>query len=113
MNPEKNPEKSIDRALRVSQKKNKNQAIIVQFSTFRLRTWLYRARKKLKNGIKLDIDLTKRRFNLLLDAQSFIQCKENVKYVYADINCNLKIKFSDNGEKIFSSMGELGSMFPE
>ena len=28
--------------------------------------------------------------------------------VYADINCNLKIRFSDNDEKI-----ELESMFPE
>ena len=76
-------------------------------------TLFYRARKKLKNGIKLHIDLTKKRFNLLLDAQSFIQSKENVKYVYADINYNLKIQFSDNDEKIFSSMGKLESMFPE
>ena len=53
------------------------------------------------------------RFNLLLDPQSFIQGKENVKYVYTDINCNLNIRFSDHGEKVFSSMGELESMFPE
>ena len=107
------PEENIDRVHRVGPKKNKNQAIIVKFSTFRHWTLFYRARKKLKNGVKLHIDLTKKRFNLLLDAQSFIQGKENVKYVYADINCNLKIRFSDNGEKIFSSMSELESMFPE
>ena len=63
--------------------------------------------------MKLHIDLKKRRFNLLLDAESFIKGKENVKYVYADINCNLKIRFSGNGEKVFSSMDELESMFPE
>ena len=107
------PEETIDRAHRVGPKKNKTQAIIVKFSTFRHRTLFYRARKQLKNGIKLHIDPTKKRFNLLFDAQSFIQGEENVKYVYADINCNLKIRFSDNGEKIYSSMGELESMFPE
>ena len=80
---------------------------------FRHRALFSRARRKLKNGIKLHIDLTKKRFNLLLDAQSFIQSKENVKFVYDEINCNLKIRFSDNGEKAFSSMGELKSMFPE
>ena len=73
----------------------------------------YRARKKLKNGIKLHIDLKKKRFDLPLNSQSFIQGKENVKYVYADINCNFKIRFSDNDEKILSSMDELESMFPE
>ena len=73
----------------------------------------YRARKKLKNGIKLHIDLKKKRFNLPLDSQSFVQDKENVKYVYAVINCNFKIRFSDNDEKILSSMDELESMFPE
>ena len=61
----------------------------------------------------MHIDLTKKRFNLLLDPQSFIQGKENVKYVYTDINCNLNIRFSDHGEKVFSSVGELESMFPE
>ena len=104
------PEESIDRAHRVGPKKNKNQAIIVKFSTFRHWTLLYMARKKLRNGIKLHIDLTKKRFNLPLDAQSFIQGKESAKNVYVDINCNLKIRFSDNGEKILSSMGELESM---
>ena len=79
---------------------------------FRHRTLFYRARKKLKNGIKFHIDLTKKRFNLL-DAWSFIQSEENVNYVYANINCNLKIRFSENYEKIFSLMGKLESMFPE
>ena len=107
------PEETIDRAHRVGPKKNKNQAIIVKFSTFRHRTLFYRARKELKNGIKLHIDVTKKRFNLLHDAQSFIQGRENVKYIYADINYNLKIRFSQNGKKIFPLMGEMESMFPE
>ena len=65
-------EETIDRDHRVGPEKNKNQAIIVKFFTFRNRKLFHRARKKLKNGIKLHIDLTRKRFNLLLDAQSFI-----------------------------------------
>ena len=82
---------------------------MVKFSTFRHLAFFYRARKILRNGIKLHIDLRKKRFNVLLDAQSFIQGKENVKYDYADFNCNLKIRFSDNDEKIFPLMGQLES----
>ena len=95
------PEETIDRAHRVGPKKNKNQAIIVNFSTFRHRTLFYRARKKLSNGIKLHADLTKKRFNLLLDVQSFTQGKENVKYVYADINCNWRIRLVTMVKKSF------------
>ena len=62
-------------------------------------------------SVKENPDKTKKeRFNLLLYVQSFIQDKENVTYVYANINCNLKIRFSDYDEKIFSSKGELESI---
>ena len=76
---------------------------------FRHQILFYRARKKLNNVIKLLIDLVKKRFNLLLDAQSFISGTENVIYVYGDINCNLKIRFSD----IDKSFLQLENMFPE
>ena len=85
------PEETVDRAHRVGPKKNKNQAIRNKFFTFRHRTVFYRVRKTLKNGIKLHIDLTKKRFNLLLDVQSFIQGKENVEYVYADMPISIAI----------------------
>ena len=106
------PEAVTDRAHCIGPRKNKKQAAIVKFSTFRHRTLFYRARKKLKNGVKLHIDLTKQRFNLL-DAQSFVQGKNNSQYVYADINCNLKIRFRYNGEKIFSSMEVLEELCSE
>ena len=56
--------------------RKKNRAIIVKFSTFRHRSLFYRARKNLKTYIKLLIYLKKKRFNLLLAAQSFIQGKK-------------------------------------
>ena len=44
------PHSNIDRAHRIGPKKDKKQAIIVKFTTFRHRTLLYRAGRKLKNG---------------------------------------------------------------
>ena len=53
------PDSNIDKAHRIRTKKDKKQAIIVKFTTFRHRTLLYRARRKLKTGVKLHIDLSK------------------------------------------------------
>ena len=67
-------------------------------------TLFYRARKKLKNGIKLNIDPTKKRFNVLFDAQSFIQGKENIKHFHANcclFICNLKIRLKTMVKKSF------------
>ena len=101
------PDSNIDRAHRIGPKKEKKQAIIVKFTTFRHRTLLYRARRKLKNGVKLHIDLSKKRFKLLLDAQKYVENVGEVQFVYADINCNLKVKFRNNDESFFTSMQEL------
>ena len=53
------PDSNINKAHRIRTKKDKKQTIIVKFTTFRHRTLLYRARRKLKNGVKLHIDLSK------------------------------------------------------
>ena len=67
------PDSNIDRAHCIGPKKDKKQAITVKFTTFRHCTLLYRARRKLKNGVKLHIDLSKKRFKLLLDAQKYVE----------------------------------------
>ena len=96
---------SIERT--VLDKKDKKQAIIVKFTTFRHRTLLCRARKKLKNGVKLHIDLSRKRFKLLLDPQKYVENVGEVQFLYADVNCNLKVKFRNNDESFFTSMQEL------
>ena len=101
------PDSNIDRAHCIGPKKEKKQAIIVKFTTFRHRTLLYSARRKLKNGVKLHIDLSKKRFKLLLDAQKYVENVGEVQFVYADINCSLKVKFRNNYERFFTSMQEL------
>ena len=96
---------SIERTI-LDPKKDKKQAIIVKFTTFSHRTLLCRARRQLKNGVKLHIDLSKKRFKLLLDAQKYVENVGEVQFVYADVNCNLKVKFCSNDESFFTSMQE-------
>ena len=96
---------SIERTV-LDPKKDKKQAIIVKFTTYSHRTLLCRARRQLKNGVKLHIDLSKKRFKLLLDAQKYVENIGEVQFVYADVNCNLKVKFCSNDESFFTSMQE-------
>ena len=80
---------------------------MVVFTTFRHRTMFYRKRKELKNGVKVHLDLTKARLDLLIKASKYVKNLSNVDFVYADINCRLKIHFSNNNESLFDSMEDL------
>ena len=56
------PDSTLDRAHRIgpvytNKEKGKCQSIIVRFSTFRHRTLFYRARRKIKTGEKIRLDL--------------------------------------------------------
>ena len=74
----------IDRAHRVSKT---DDTVIVRFTTFRHRTMFYRKRKELKNGVKVHLDLTKARLDLLIKASKYVKNLSNVDFVYADLNC--------------------------
>ena len=80
------PDACIDRAHRVSKT---DDTVIVTFATFRHRTMFYRKRKELKNGVKVHLDLTKARLDLLIKASKYVKNLSNVDFVYADINCRL------------------------
>ena len=80
------PDACIDRAHRVSKT---DDTVIVTFTTFRHRTMFYRKRKELKNGVKVHLDLTKARLDLLIKASKYVKNLSNVDFVYADINCRL------------------------
>ena len=68
------PDVAIDRAHRIgneyvdNSKNIKCKSIIVRFTTFHHRTPFYRAKKKFKKCEKVKLDLTKKRFNLLVEA---------------------------------------------
>ena len=107
------PEHVIDRAHRIGKpyedrdSKLMKQSKIVRFSHFRYRTMFYRNRKKLGGSLKVKLDLTKRRYKLLAQARVLIEHVPHVDYVYADINCRLKIRFKDKSEEFFTDIENL------
>ena len=93
----------------VDRKTNDNvQDIIVRLSTFRHRTLIYYARKKIKARVTLD--LTKRRYNILKKAREIADKSSSIDYVFADINCQLKSRMLDGSTKKFDSVAELESL---
>ena len=91
------PDQVLDRAHRIgpvveTKDKKKHQSIIVRFSTFRYGTLFYLQRKSM-NYISIRLDLTKKRYDMLKSARDMVIDKENVNFVYADINCRLKVRF--------------------
>ena len=105
------PDSTIDRAHRIGKKKGKSQAVIVLFTTRTHCTLFYKARKKIKSGPKIHIDLTKKRFDLLKEAQNFVSDQEDDVFVYGDISCRLKVHFRSHSEKFFESLDQLSGYF--
>ena len=112
------PDSVLDRAHRIgnvteNSEGKKVQSIIVRFTTFRHRTMFYRKRndvKKLEGNPILRLDLTKHRFKLLKNAQDLVKNYSSmVKFVYADINCRLRVKFVDQNlrDQFFEDIDEL------
>ena len=85
------------------------QQVIMRFTGWRSRTMVYRARKKSKS-LRFKVDLTRRRAKLLAkakkDTEGIDQIKyvsNQIKYVFADINCRLNVRFSDDSFKVFNT----------
>ena len=84
-----------------------DDTVIVRYTTFCRCTLFYRKRKPLKNGVKVHLDLTKAKLDLLIKASKYVNSLSNVGFVYGDINCRLKIHFSNNNESFSDSMDDL------
>ena len=88
----------LDRAHRIGQIKKKNgktyQQVIVRFTTWRHRTYVYRARKK-ASSVKIRLDLTKDRLNLLLMAREVLQSYSDKFFAFADVNCTTRVNIDD------------------
>ena len=69
----------------------------------------YRAKNKLKGGVRVKLDLTKSRYDLLKTANDHVKEVPSIKFCYADVNCRLKVKFNDENQKdiFFSSFDDL------
>ena len=63
----------------------------------------------MKPGVTVKLYLTKSRYTLLIDANKVVKQNLDIKFCYADINCQLKIKWADESidDKFFSSIDEL------
>ena len=129
----------VFRAHRIGKKKKDedtgrfHQSVIVRFRSWNARCALYRARptrqRPRKNqsappaGYKsVSLDLTKESFRLLDLAREKI--RQNVKdndtgdghnkvFCYADINCNLVVRFGDKNLKFFRNERELNKLFAD
>ena len=75
---------------------------MVRFVSFKHRTLFYRKRASLKN-VRVKIDLTKRRYKVFKKAVTLVNGKNDVDYIFADVNCRLKVVFKDKNQ-VFSTI---------
>ena len=106
------PEVVLDRAHRIGktyidcESNEEKSSVIVRFTTFRHRTMVYKQRKQIKN-VKIRLDLTKVRFSLLMKAREKIENNDKVKFVYADINCRLRLHPTTGKVCFFDTLEDL------
>lgn len=92
----------IDRAHRIGKDK---KYMIVKLHSFMKRTSIYKSRKK-DGRVRIYLDLTKRRLDLLDRCRDLITDESNVSFVFADINCNTVAKLKNNTFKFFNSIDD-------
>ena len=88
---------------------NTYRSFIVRFNSFKHRTLFYRNRNKLK-GVRIKLDLTKKRYNVLRSARSSANENQDINYVFADINCRLKVAFKNGTSDFFKDIIELNEL---
>ena len=105
----------IDRAHRIGSNykcfktNNTCRSVIVRFNSFKHRTLFYRNRNKLK-GVRIKLDLTKKRYNVLRSARSIANENQDINYVFPDINCRLKVVFKNGTSDFFKDIIELNEL---
>ena len=73
------PNEVVDRAHRIGPSytdQNQNvecNSVIVRFTTFQHRAMVYRAKKKMKPGVRVKLDLTKSMYTLFIDVNKVVK----------------------------------------
>ena len=81
------------------------QQIIGKFKSFRQRSLFYRNRAKVKDNIKVRLDLTKRRLSILKnEAKEFAKSGPSIDFVFCDIKCSLAVKLQSGQFIYFDSV---------
>ena len=88
------------------------QSILVKCITFRHRTLRYKNRKKLGDNVILRLDLTRARYIMLSEGRRSVdKYKDKVKFVYADVNCRLKVHFNTGTDNCFEYLEDQNIWF--
>ena len=84
----------------------------MKFISFRYRTKVYRQKKNLDDGVTAHFALTKKHHSLLRKANDLVRNRDEVLFCYTDINCRLKVKWTDKSRqrKFFSSLDKLNDI---
>ena len=74
---------------------------------------VYRAKKNIKDNVRVKLDLTKKRYNVNTSANKSAHNINLVKSCYVDVNCRPNIEKSDDSvnDNFFHSLNNLKSMF--
>ena len=79
---------------------------MVCFVSFKHRILFYRKCASLKN-VRVKIDLTKRRCEVLKKAINLVNGNYDVDYVFTNVNCRLKGDFKDRRSSFFNDINDL------
>ena len=63
--------------------------------------------------VSVKLDLTKKRHNILKSARSIADKKQDVKYVFADVNCRLKVVFNEGTFEFLKDISELNELIEQ
>ena len=89
----------IDRAYRIgkgyAEKTSEKLCKCIRFSTFRHTTKFYQSRNKLKNIVKIKLDLTNTRYTIFTKTIETPNQSNVADYIMVDINCWLKVVFKN------------------
>ena len=88
---------------------NTCRSVIVRLNSFRHRTLFYRNRNKLK-VVRIKLDLIKNRCHVLRSTRSIANENQDINYVFADINCRLKVVFKNGTSDFFKDIIELNEL---
>ena len=69
----------------------------------------------MNSGVNVKVDLTKKRYALLTDANELVIDSNVAMFCYCDINCRPKVKWNDEGRKdcFFDSIEDLKELLEE
>ena len=63
--------------------------------------------------VSVKLDLTTKRHNILKSARSIADEKQDVKYVFADVNCRLKVVFNEGTFEFLKDISELNELIEQ